>query len=321
MSDTDELPREQAVALRRAKRLEWLSLGFTAASIAVVAPILGSSQAMKTAWIEDIVSTVPQIAFLITLVLVRRPRSAKYPYGHHRAAGIGHLVAGAALVVVALFLLYESLSGLLAAEHPTIGTVQVLGEAVWLGWFMIGVMALIVLPPVLLARAKQKLVPVLNDKVLFADASMHRADWMTNLATAVGVAGIGIGLWWMDYAAALLISLDILRDGAINMRSALLDLMDRRATTPDLKRPHPLVDDLREALLELDWVEDANVRIRNLGRVFHAEGYVVPRAGSVDVEALDEATTMCRDLDWTLRDVSIVPVSELPAYLEEDDEA
>ena len=61
-----------------------------------------------------------------------------------------------------------------------------------------------------LGRAKMKLAQKLHDKVLYADADMNKADWMTAVAAMVGVAGIGIGLWWADSVAALVISASIL---------------------------------------------------------------------------------------------------------------
>src|SRR5690554_856105 len=98
--DPRELPDEQVEALRKAKRIEWLNLGFTAGTIALVYFVLGNSQAMKTAWVEDILSTIPQFAFLTALLFIRRAPNRKHPYGFHRAMEVGHLVAGVALVIV-----------------------------------------------------------------------------------------------------------------------------------------------------------------------------------------------------------------------------
>ena len=52
-----------------------------------------------------------------------------------------------------------------------------------------------------------------------------------------GVGGIGLGLWWADYAAALLISASILHDGFKNTRAAVSALMDKRAMTYDDGEP------------------------------------------------------------------------------------
>lgn len=104
-----ELPREQQQAMRKAVRLEWLSLGITAITLTLVAFVVGGSQSMKTAWIEDMLSTIPQIAFLVSLLIIRRsPARPDRPYGIHRASGVGHLVSSVALTVVGGSLAYEA---------------------------------------------------------------------------------------------------------------------------------------------------------------------------------------------------------------------
>ncbi|WP_342706612.1 hypothetical protein [Paramicrobacterium humi] len=45
------LPAEQEDALKKAVRLEWLSIAFTACTVTIVYFVLGNSQAMKTAWV------------------------------------------------------------------------------------------------------------------------------------------------------------------------------------------------------------------------------------------------------------------------------
>jgi hypothetical protein len=49
-----ELPQPQTEALRRAVRLEWVTLGFLAVAITLVGVVAGNSQAMKAAWAEDL---------------------------------------------------------------------------------------------------------------------------------------------------------------------------------------------------------------------------------------------------------------------------
>jgi divalent metal cation (Fe/Co/Zn/Cd) transporter len=196
---------------------------------------------------------------------------------------------------------------------PSIGSVQLFGQVFWLGWLMLGAMVPTGVPPVLLGRVKIKLAEELHDKVLFADAEMNKADWMTALGSFIGVAGIGIGWWWTDSVAALFISLSILFDGVKNMHSSILDLTDVRATTFDNKKPHPVIEDVEHYLRGLDWVAEAGVRARDEGHVFHVECFVVPKAGrEPSVDQLEEARLGCVELDWRLHDVVIIPVPELP---------
>ena len=66
-------------------------------------------------------------------------------------------------------------------------------------------------------------------------------------------------------------SVSILKDGGRNLRDSVKDLLDSRATTVDGKHPHPLIDTMAELVRHEPWVDDAAVRIRDMGRVFHAE--------------------------------------------------
>ena len=308
-----ELPQRQVEVLRRAVRLEWVTIGFLAVTVTLVFLVLGNSQAMKAAWIEDLLSFIPPLAFLIAIRVNRRRPTLKHPYGYHRSVGVGHLVAAVALTTMGTYLIVESAIGLLSGEHPTIGTVELFGASIWLGWLMIGVMAMTAVPPVLLGRAKLKLARELHNKVLYADADMNKADWMTAVGSIVGVTGIGLGLWWLDAAAALFIAAGILRDGLKNLRAAIIDLMDARATTFDDAEPHPLAGEIDAYLASLPWVSAAGSRVRDEGHVFHVESFVVPRDDRMPtLGELEAAREGCVELDWKVQDIVLVPVRELP---------
>lgn len=312
-----DLPREQAEALRKAVGIEVFTICYTSVTIALIALVVGSSQAMRTAWIEDMLSLLPQIAFLAALLFTRRAPSRSFPFGLHRAMGVGHLVAGVALLIVGANLAVEALVGFMRGEHPTIGTMSVFGHTVWQGWLMIGVMALIVIAPPFYGRYKTKLARPLHNKLLHADADMAKADWQTNAASIVGVGGVGLGIWWLDYAAALFISLGILWDGWRNTVTAVEDLIDKRVTTYDDRAVHPLIGDVLRVLRATRWVEDAGVRVRDLGQVLHVEAFVVPRrgflgAGRVGLEALARLQRRIISLDWKMEDVVVIPVERLP---------
>ncbi|MGO2793268.1 cation transporter, partial [Microbacterium gubbeenense] len=260
-----DLPEAQQHALRSAVRWEIFTLCYAAMSITLVALVVGSSQSMKTAWIEDMLSTLPQIVFLVALPLVRRRPSKRHPYGLHRAMGIGHLIAGVALLAVGLILFVESGLGLIRLEHPTIGTVSLFGTTVWLGWLMVVVMSLIVIGPFIYGPPKRRAARVLHNKILAADGDMAKADWHTNAASIVGVLGVGMGLWWLDGAAAMFISIGIVLDGFRNSRAALADLMDQRALTFDSSALHPEISRALSALHALEWIDEAGVRVRDIG--------------------------------------------------------
>lgn len=308
-----ELPQEQQRALRQAIKFEWITIGFLAVTTTLVFLVLGNSQAMKAAWIEDLLSFLPPVSFLIATRVIRKRPTIDHPYGFHRAVGIAHLVAAVALLVMGAYLFIESGIGLVTAEHPTIGAVELFGQVFWLGWLMILVMLLTAGPPVYLGLVKMRLAKKLHDKVLYADADMNKADWATALAAVVGVLGIGFGLWWADSAAALVISLSILRDGIKNLRAAVGGLIDTRAKTYDDAGPDPLGERIDAYLRGLHWVDDARSRIRDEGHVYHIESFVVIKSRCTPkIEYFEEARNACIGMDWKVQDIVIIPVSELP---------
>lgn len=308
-----DLPAEQRHALKKAIRWEWATITYTVGTIALVALVVGNSQAMKTAWIEDMLSLIPQVAFLIALLFIRRPPTRAFPFGLHRMMGVGHLVAGVALLTIGGSLAVEAITGLISAEHPTIGTMQLLGFTFWQGWLMVAVMALIVVGPLIYGPAKLRLAPKLHNKLLYADADMARADWQTNAASIVGVLGIGAGLWWLDGVAALFISVGIVRDGIQNTRAAVRDLIDERARTHDDREPHPLIQEILAHIRRQPWVREAAVRMRDEGQVFHVEVFVVPvKARPPKVATLHAATKALTAIDWKIQDIVLIPVPELP---------
>ena len=59
------LPPEKSAALKRAVRLQWISLGVMGLIIVAVGLVAGQSQAMRTAFVEDLLALLPPIAFLL----------------------------------------------------------------------------------------------------------------------------------------------------------------------------------------------------------------------------------------------------------------
>lgn len=313
-----ELPPDKTKLYKKAVRLEWLTIAFFTSAVILLFFTLGSSQAMKAAWIEDILAFVPPIAFLIAGRMRYRAPDEDYPYGYHRAVGVAYLAASLALVVLGLMILFESAMKLIRFEHPPIGLVQPFGSPVWLGWLMIGALAYTMVPAVILGRLKVPLARQLHDKVLFADAEMNKADWMTAGAAIVGVIGIRFGLWWTDGLAATFISLSIVGDGVKNVRAATGSLMDKRPYLVDDSGVDPLPARIATEVKGLGWVDDVLVRVREEGHVFFGEVLIVPSEGRDLLRRIEQAKNMILKLDWRLYDVT-VSISERLEWAEEEE--
>jgi divalent metal cation (Fe/Co/Zn/Cd) transporter len=307
-----ELPPEQAQAFKRARLVEWITIAYLASSAALIYVVMGSSQAMKTSFYEELVTAVPAIAFLITSPISVRAANRKYPYGYHTVTSIGHLTAATALVGLGTYLIVENAFKLISQERTTIGGIELFGSVVWAGWPMLLALLYALVPPIILGRIKERIAPRFHDKLLFADARMMRAGWMTEAAAAVGVIGVGLGYWWTDLIAALLVACDIARDGLQNMRAAITDLMKEMPKRTDDEGPDPIPREVEAVLQRLDWVQAVEVRMREDGRVFFGEAYAVPRDESNPIERMKQALAAAKAVNWRVHDLTVMLVDRLP---------
>ena len=300
----DALPDDIVRTLRRAERLEYWNIGWTLSIIATMGLVMGQSQTMKTAWVEDTLGLVPPIAFIIAARMERKGRvSPRYPFGFGRVNGLGFFLAAVALAATGTLMLVDSAMTLFSAEHATVASVQLLGHDIWLGWLMLAAQLYALVPPLIIGRKELPLAEKLSDKLLHTDALMNKANWMTGAAGIAGVVGLGLGFWWADSVAAAFIAFDIVNDGIKALRSSTAELVDgapRALSSPQLSENAQALKHRLEGSYP-----GSTVRLRETGRLIRAEvhGHSGPQE-PLDIDALwpgkpDEA--------WRLAQVSFAP--------------
>lgn len=297
------LPGPQQEALRKAERLCWWSLLWISLVSALMFLAMGGSQAMKTALVEDLLSLVPPIAFLVASRFRRKGVDEEYITGRERAFDVNFLISAVALTGVGLALVYDSLHTLLTATRPVVGSVVVAGHVLWQGWLMMGALLVSAVPPMILGRRKLALAKQLSLKPLHTDADMGKADWMTAAAGIVGVAGIGFGLWWADAVAAIVIAGSILHDGATNLRGAVRDLHDARPQKLERDDPDPLPDRLCAEISALPWMDGCGVRLHEEG--LHLSGIVLLRNRTLTAAQVEEVRAIAQAVDWRLDQIDV----------------
>jgi cation diffusion facilitator family transporter len=308
-------PDDKWAQRERMRRLCWLSVVLLLVAGTLIFLTVGQSQAMKTAWVSDVLTAVPPAALLLAMRHELRESTKRYPYGYFRSVSIAFLVTASVLLVVGLYLLYDSLMKLVKQERPPIGTIVLFGHQLWLGWAMIGALAFSMSVGILLGRLKQPVAEALHSKALEAEARMNRAEWMSEGAAIIGLLLVAFGLWWGDAAAAAFISVEIVRDGWHNMRQVIADLMDESPSVLGEHEMETVPAKLKVAAERLDWVERAAVRLREQGHVLSGELYVVPTMsarGNGDLaERAARAADELRSVDWRLHGLTVMPVPRL----------
>lgn len=302
MTEVRGHPKEIREPMKAAVRLEKWNIFWTMTYVAALGAAMGSSQAMKTAWIEDLLGFIPPIVFLVSERLERKGSNARYPYGYDRVNGLGFLIAAVALLAVGLFLLKDSAMGLIAQEHVTIGTVRLWGHDVWLGWFMLAAQAYATIPPILIGRKELPLAVQLRDKLIHTDALMNKANWQTGVAGFIGVAGIGFGLWWADSAAAIVISASIILDGWRALKIAASELVDGIPRELGGEKVSQEALSIEKSLKQA--FPGATIKMRETGRFIRAEvvGAHAPKGFRIDMLEIDGLE--CR---WRLDSVAFRP--------------
>lgn len=313
-------PKQQRKVFAQATQLVRILVLATSISAVLFYLVKGKSSAMQAAWLESLVTLLPAMIFLITSQFSRRFPSGRFPYGFHRAPSVGYLGGSVVLLVAGAYIVLSSVFSLAQAPPPAIGIAVILGEPLWLGWLMLPVLLYDMIAMSMLGKAMLPLGEQVHDKQLHAIAEMAKADWLSDAAAMVGVIGIGFGIWWLDGVAAIVIGVDVTKDGISNTRRAVEDLMDATPTTVDRKQVESTVPEVAEYLRSLPWVDDASVRMRDEGHAIFGEGFVVPKPGTADlVDKLHEASEHVARHHWKMAELSIVPVRRLPAHLEIED--
>lgn len=307
-SDGIELPPELEPVMKQAKKYEVITVVYLVTVVLVMFLALSSSQAMKVAWLEDLISMVPSIVFLIASKFYNKPPSYIYPYGFHRVFSIGFAFGSFALLAMGLFVSIDSITALIKQEHPTIPHKEIFGYHIWFGWIMILALLYSFIPALILGKKKKPLAEKLHNKLLNVDAQTQKADWMTAAAAIVGIIGIGCGLWWADAVTALFISISILKDGYERFSDAITDFLGQIPTTVESGKLHEINTQVADFLNDQHWIEDFRMRLREEGEVFLGEVYVQPKEMEGLIENIEKCALSLKDLDWKVHEITIQPV-------------
>jgi divalent metal cation (Fe/Co/Zn/Cd) transporter len=81
-----------------------VTIAYMLSAVALLYRTLGSSQAMKAAWWEDLLGLLPPIAFLVSDRFRGRDPTPGFPYGYHRATSLAYLSASLALFTLGGFI-------------------------------------------------------------------------------------------------------------------------------------------------------------------------------------------------------------------------
>lgn len=187
-------------------------------AVKLVAGVVGNSYALVADAVESTADIFSSLVVLGGLRLARREADEEFPFGYGRAETLAAAVVALMLIGTAIGIAVEAVREINTPHHaPAAWTLLVLVLVMGVKWAI--------------ARHVARAGRQIDSRAVQADAWHHLGDAVTSAAAFIGIS---VALWkgpgWepADDYAALFASAIILLNGALMLRGALLDLMDRR---------------------------------------------------------------------------------------------
>jgi cation diffusion facilitator family transporter len=183
--------------------------------VKIVVGAASGSQALVADGVHSLSDLATDFLVLFAAKHSHRAADAEHPYGHGRIETVATVVLGAALIVVAIGISYDSVRRILEPEllmHP-------------------GVLALLVALVSVLAkeaiyqytaRAGRRL----RSNMLLANAWHSRSDAISSIVVALGIGGAMLGYPYLDAIAAVAVALMIAKIGWDLLWKSLQELID-----------------------------------------------------------------------------------------------
>jgi divalent metal cation (Fe/Co/Zn/Cd) transporter len=197
----------RAPLLRRALRLEYLTVAWNIVEgmVAIAAALAAGSVALLGFGIDSFVESASGSILIWRLIAERRATDIERIGEVERRA---QKLVAASLVLLAIYIAWESITALLAGERPEPSLVGIILAAVSLAvmWW--------------LARVKRRVGVALGSRALTADAFQTDACFWLSLFLLVGIGANALfGFWWADPLAALGMTVFIGREALEAWRS------------------------------------------------------------------------------------------------------
>jgi len=213
-SDPPRAGEEHAERLR-AGRLA-LIVGITVFAGKLLAYALTGSNAIFADAMESTVNVVAAGMLLFALNLASKPPDRDHPYGHGRVEFLSAALEGTAITVAALLIMAASVRDLLAG--PTVQNLD-LGVALTIAF---------TLANLLLGRHLVRVGERTHSMALVADGRHIMTDVWTSGGVVAGLGVVWLTGWvWADPLVAIVLAVNVIREGWVLLRNAVGGLMDQ----------------------------------------------------------------------------------------------
>jgi len=225
-----------------AKKIAWISV--ISNVILTIGKIVigwyGHSDAVFADGIHSAADVFASVIVLLVIKIANKPADKEHPYGHGKAEVIVSEIIGILLLLVAIYVAYEGISGFFhKVESPSL-------LAMWVALFSFII-------KIILYRSSLKVANENNSKAIEAIAFDHKADIVASIAAAIGVLLSVIGermdihfLLYGDKAASVFVAYLIFKIAKEMLTEAFDILLERNIDTETLQDYITVIKDFPE---------------------------------------------------------------------------
>lgn len=255
---------------------------------------LTGSVALYSDALESIINVATASIVWQAVRIGARPADDDHPFGHHKAEYFSAVICGVLIVLAALLILREAGLALMSSSVPRID-----GPGVALA----GLASLV---NFVWARYLIRQSVRLRSPALAADGRHVMSDVWTSLGALAGLGAVFVTGWHsLDAAIAILVGLNILREGSTVIRGSVDGLMDKALDEEESACIHSTILANADGAIEVH-----DLRTRSAGTVRFAEFHLV-----VDGEmSVAESHRICDRLERALQET--LPGLEVIIHIE-----
>lgn len=204
--------------------------------VKILVGVTAQSQALVADGVHSLSDLGTDFMVLFAAKHSHRKADAEHPYGHGRIETVTTVALGVALTVVAIGISWDAVRRLLDPTlllHP--------------GWLALAVAFISVVAKEVIYHYTARAGRRLRSNMLLANAWHSRSDAISSIVVVVGIAGVMIGLPYLDAIAAVAVALMIAKIGWSLLWKSLQELID---TSLETER----VNAIRQSILDISGV-------------------------------------------------------------------
>ncbi|MBT9492942.1 MAG: cation transporter [Paucibacter sp.] len=197
--------------------------------------------------LESLVNLAGAMFALAMVTIAARPPDAEHPYGHHKAEYFSSGFEGVLIIAAGVGIIWAASQRLLDPQP-----VDALGIGIALAVISSGLNGALGWAMLRKSREHQSMALEANARHMFTDV------W-TSAGVVAGLIGVMLTGWlWLDPVLAILVALNILREGVQLVRQSSDGLMDQALDTEAMQAVQTVLDDFAHQTIRFDHIVTRN---------------------------------------------------------------